>query len=183
MYIYNNIDHTNYYGNDKKQRFNNNQFGSYDSNRIPITIQSNIQVFHRFRLSSKLLYIFDHHYWKYLLTCLHLNKATKVQSPMPQSQNNSVSMILIYLIYLYTNITYLFILFYNCNLYSSLYVHWTVSVIPIYYPKNIFYIYNSEGLIIFWCDWLFFLLVCNIRLYEGRSEFYSQGLGLFLYGY
>ena len=53
-YVYNN-SHINC-GNDKKnQRLYNNHFGSYNTYRNslkPTIVQSNIQVFHRFRLSS-----------------------------------------------------------------------------------------------------------------------------------
>ena len=83
-YIYNN-SHINC-GNDKNnQLFYHNQFGSYTYYRNYLkhtTVQSNWQVFHRFRLSSYYyIHVFDNHWWRYLPTCLPLNKATKVLSP------------------------------------------------------------------------------------------------------
>ena len=53
-YMYNN-SHINCGNDNKNQRFYHNKFGSYNSYRNylkPTIIQSNLQVFHKFRLSS-----------------------------------------------------------------------------------------------------------------------------------
>ena len=82
MYIYNN-SHINCCNDKKYQRFYNNQFGSYNSYRNNLR---QYKVTHKWFIDFVRrvnYYIFDNHYWKYLLTCLHLNKATKVQCSMP----------------------------------------------------------------------------------------------------
>ena len=65
------------YINKKNQRFYNNQFGLYNSYRnnllqYRVTYKCFIVIVCRVNY-----YICDNHYWKYLLTCLHLNKASK----------------------------------------------------------------------------------------------------------